>query len=183
MSYTKVFTCKERALFFSCNCDSFQPPMKLLKQWCAFKTEVKYETTFFCKISCFSVSSWYLLVCARMVQCFTWFLTPIGVAQRGSNVHVIECSAYWNLCAEFRSAFMMRQSFLKVSLDVSDWFCHKKGDDSEAIFPISTNFGWAAAVNQIFWVDKVKKHGLLIEEVRWRRHASSLRSESLLYGW
>ena len=50
-----------------------------------FKTEVIYETTFFCKKDCISVLKSQLILCAQNTKCFTQRLHPIGGAQGTSD--------------------------------------------------------------------------------------------------
>ena len=49
------------------------------------KTEVIYETTFFCKKDCISVLKSQLTLCAQNTKCFTQRLHPIGGAQGTSD--------------------------------------------------------------------------------------------------
>ena len=50
-----------------------------------FKTEVIYETTFFCKKDCISVLKSQLTLCAQNTKCFNQRLHPIGGAQGKSD--------------------------------------------------------------------------------------------------
>ena len=50
-----------------------------------YKTEVIFETTFFCKKDCISVSKSQLTLCPQNTKCFTQRLHPIGGAQGTSD--------------------------------------------------------------------------------------------------
>ena len=76
-----------------------------------FKTEVIFETTFFCKKDCISLRKSQLVLCAPNTKCFTERFHPIGGAQ-GTSKNIWMHSTTW---AKISSSLLVGIWFRQVT--------------------------------------------------------------------